>query len=381
MSTGGGQSTVTNVSEFKPPEYTQDQWRNYANGAQSVTDWLTTGPGHDLMTYTGANPFDSAGNWVGTDAQRVGQGQVANLNDMQNYAINNAYSQGTRGLYNSGVDGYLQNILNGAGTNYNFIANNEVNPYTDAINPYADQANPYVGTQNQYGGATNPAFEQMLSGMRTNAENTYNRTTGAQTDAAAAMGGAYGGSAYNELVGANQRGLQDSLNQQEASLRNTQYQRAGDYEQQRLNNALQYSDAGLNRATNAAESQLSRGYQGNEALYGRLNSDFNNMMGYEMAALGQMPAIASMQSGLNNQIANAGQLQNSYQQQVIDAIMGNQQQQLQAGLLPWDVWGSMLSRASGQGGSTLGTTAQSVSPWQTGIGLGLLGAGAYNAMR
>lgn len=69
--------------------------------------------------------------------------------------------------------------------------------------------------------ATNPGFKQ---GM-TDIADTYRTAIAPQTDAAFAKSGAYGGSAYNEAVGRNQRGLADSLNKYAGELYDTERNR------------------------------------------------------------------------------------------------------------------------------------------------------------
>lgn len=84
-------------------------------------------------------------------------------------------------------------IKNQAGTGY---INNAQNLNNDII------AGKYLDV------SSNPAFSQGLKDIK----QAYQTGTAAQTDAAAANSGAFGGSAYNELVGQNTKSYGDSLN-------------------------------------------------------------------------------------------------------------------------------------------------------------------------
>lgn len=372
MSGGGGSQTTT--QEFKAPTWATTgnmSWQNYMNGMNSAVDWLAN---PQNTTYNRRNPYTSAGSWQGSEQDLTDAGRVANFNDMQNYGRQKIVDNAQNPLFGSDINGYMRGILNGNGSNWN-VLQDWVNPFADAENPYATFENAAAGQQNRYGGETNPYFENMLKSQRTNAEDTYNRTTAANLDSMQAQDSAFGGSAFGEQRAANQRSLQDSLNQWEQGARNDQYGRAAGLEQQRLDQLYGATESGINRAAQGEESRLNRGLQGTENYYNRGMQDFQGMMGYEMNALGMIPQMAQTQGNLAQQIMGAGDSQRAYEQEVINAMRQAQQERMSAGLLPWDVWGNALQRASGQGGSTLTSMAQSVSPWTTAGGLGLLGAG------
>lgn len=67
----------------------------------------------------------------------------------------------------------------------------------------------------------NPGFQQALNDAKT----AYSTGTAAQTDAAAARSGAFGGSAHKEFVGQNQKAYADSLNRIAGDLYNQERSR------------------------------------------------------------------------------------------------------------------------------------------------------------
>jgi len=107
----------------------------------------------------------------------------------------------------------------------------------------------------------NPGFSQGLADIK----KAYSTGTAAQTDAAAARGGAFGGSAYNELVGQNNRAYGDSLNKFAGDIYNT--------ERGRQEAAMQFSPV-LNQAGYYNADRLSGVGAENQALnQAQINSD------------------------------------------------------------------------------------------------------------
>lgn len=83
------------------------------------------------------------------------------------------------------------------------------------------------GTSNPYGGM-DPFIQGVIDPSNKLITDAYSRGTAAQTDAAAAIHGAYGGSGYNTQVGANQRSLADSLAANTSGLLSGQYNKSAD---------------------------------------------------------------------------------------------------------------------------------------------------------
>lgn len=117
-----------------------------------------------------------------------------------------------------------QNLYNTGALNFQYYPGQTVAPqsqYTQqATNMLANRAmngSPLVNSaQNQLQSTINgdylditkaPGFQSALDSIT----NAYQRGTAAQTDAAYNKAGAYGGSAYNELTGANNKAFADSL--------------------------------------------------------------------------------------------------------------------------------------------------------------------------
>jgi hypothetical protein len=160
---------------------------------------------------------------------------------------------------------------------------------------------------------TNPGWQQGLTDIK----RAYATGTAAQTDAAAAKSGAYGGSAYNELVGQNQRSYADSLNN----------------------------------------------FAGN--LY---NQERNNQLG----VLGQSPQINAANYYGAGQLANVGATNENYQQDLINQAINDFNINQNA---PYDA----LQKYSGLIGGNLGSSSTSTSPIyrnRSGSALGGAAAGA-----
>ena len=213
-----------------------------------------------------------------------------------------------------------------AGDMMNQLATNGTPAGNAANNAIVNQAN---GTTNPYMG-NGPQFQGLLNGVNQNMTDAYQRGTAAQTDASMARQGAYGGSGYNELTAANNKALGQAIGNTDANLYYQNYQNSGNLYNQDQNRQLQAAGLGL----------ASQGVDQN--------------------------AI----NGLNN----IGNQQQGNTQNVLDAMQnyfGNSQQ---ANLIPSDIMGNALSRASGA--ST--TTTQSVpgsSGWTNALGAILAGMG------
>lgn len=384
---GGGGDTQTVTQKFEPPGYTQEgagSWQEYAKTIPGIMGWMWDNP--DQLTYNQPNPFNAKGEFIGTPEQATaGLGKVAQLNSAQKYASDKLFKGLDNGLFGinlgsdgpTGIDSYIVNLLNGAGGD----TRTWQNEYGPMANQYAGLQNASAGTENKYGGETNPAFEKMLQASRQSAEDSFGRTTGANLASAAAQQGAFGGSAFNEMQAANAGELNKNLNAQEQSQRAQQYNTAAGLEQQRLQNMFTGGESALGRQVGAEESRLGRAFQGNEADYQRQMQQFESNMQRQNQVLGMLPSISGMQTARTQAALGAGDVQRSYEQQVIDALMSSQQSGLAAHLMPFDIWGSMLSRASGQGGSSTLSQQSNTSPWQALLGAGLLGGGLYNTYK
>jgi hypothetical protein len=288
---GGGESTSNTVSEFKPPEYTREPWQNLVANATQLA-------GQGMPIYTGQT--------------------VAPLSQQSQAGIGQLTSLATQGspLYNAGQTN-LTGTLQG-----------------DFMNPYATAANPYIGN--------NPYLQQMIEQSNQGITDAFSRGTAAQTDRAAAMAHAFGGSGQLEAQQANAGTLGRILAQNTSGLLGQNYY-----------NSANLAEQGLNRAGGAVESERARQLQAAGMAPGYQSADIN--------------AIQAMMGG--------GDAVQNYQQQLLNAASGLFSQFQQAPWMLSDLLGSALSRASGGQGTTSSQIVQpGVSPWQALAGAG---AGAY----
>src|SRR6478609_874297 len=173
---------ISNTTTTGPPWLTPD-WQSYVQRTQN----LTNGP---LPTYGGPT--------------------VAPWNPQQQTA----------------ADMWTQFATNGTPTGN--AANSAIQTQSNGVaNPYATQTNAYQGN--------NPYLQQMVSGVNQNMSDAYARGTAAQTDAAAARGGAYGGSGYNELTAANNKAFGQALGNVDAGLYSQNYYNSGQLADNQLN--------------------------------------------------------------------------------------------------------------------------------------------------
>lgn len=197
------------------------------------------------------------------------------------------------------------------------------------MNPYATVANPYMGD--------NPYLQDMLKNSNDLISSNFAKGTAAQTDASAAQQGAFGGSAYNEKQNDNARTLAGSLAANTNNLLSANY-----------NQSANMAENALNRATGAYDNTQNRALQGAQVGLGQQAAD---------------------QSAFGQQLG-AGQYEQQYQQQLLNAALQNFQGQQQAPFSASDFLRNALLSASGVGG-----TNTSTGPGGSNL-MGLLGAGA-----
>lgn len=199
MSGGGGESNT--VSEFKPPDYTQDAWRQYVANAEG----LTAG---EMPRYQGQT--------------------VAGVNDQQQLA-------------NSML---INNALNGtaAGNEANSMLFLTMNGAFD--NPYATTLNPY-GSESQY-------LDDVITRSNNKISDAYARGTQGSLDRAHAlsrtMGSAQGQIAQSE----NDKVLAEQLAANTGNLLNQNYYANQGVAENQLNRASTALDAERNRQMQAA---------------------------------------------------------------------------------------------------------------------------------
>lgn len=283
MGGSGGQSSNTT---FSPPSYTTDAWKQYVN--QGVQQSQTPYQGYQGQTIAGLSPEQQSGFDLTT--------QVATNSTPDVLAMRN-------NLTNTASGNYLQ----GAGANP-FSSRG----YTDAV--INDNAN--------------------------NMASAYRTGTAAQTDAAAGLNGAFGGSAYRQQVAGNEGAFANSVGQM-----------ANQY---RLQNA-----------------QLG-------------SQNFENERNRMVSASGLAPQMQGMDLQAGQALTGVGDAYRQYNQDLLNQGQSawNQQQ-----LYPYqqlDNLGNVLARASGNvaGGSTATSTNNyQASPFASLLGLGATGYGLYSAFK
>ncbi len=319
---GGGTNTVTSTQEFRPPSYIT---QGGPNGSNLWSDYVNNVTNNASQPYT-PNPNQ----------------QTADLNNTQRSGLDMAISIGRDGTpignqASQSVMGMLQN----GGQDAPGLSSN----VQSGTNPYAG-ANPYL--------------EGMINNTADLMNRQYQQGTQAQQNAAAARGGAFGSSAYQQMFDQGQAGLASSI----GNMAN-QY-RMGDYTTQQG-----LSENALNR--NVGTQEYNQGQK-----QGAYNQNQQNMLGAAGLAGGQL-----YQNDVNGarMVTGAGDAINAYQQQTLDDQNNawNAQQQY-----PWQMLqnvGGALSQASGTSGSSSYTTqGQGGAPsWLSGLlGGGALGLGALN---
>lgn len=307
MGGGGGQQSVT--QEFKPPEWTQAGWKG---SVQS---------GIDLAN----RPYEQSG-----------LPQVSPWNDYQMAASQLAYGLATEGTP-------MGNAANGAF--YNIASGNMANPYADPLASLANQDNPYFGED-----LTN----KVIANNTQNMADAYAAGTAANTDAQAAMAGAFGGSGHQQQVTANNAAFAKQVGQMADQTRQNQQQVSlGAW-----NQGLQNKMAAL---------------QGAGGLYGQ---DVQNMLA---GAQGGLAGNADYRQNLQG-LMGAGNSMNNYVQQLLGQYNNQWSTQQNYDAAQLDYLQNVLGRASGSYGNT-SSTQPGMSNLAGLLGLGAGAAGMYSLFK
>ena len=295
----GGGGSQTQTQEFKPPEYTQGDWQAFLNGARTLSQ----------------KPYEQSG-----------LPQLAPWNDFQDTSA--------RLMYDKALYGTPQgNAANAAFTN--IASGNLANPYADPLASLADQNNPYFGQQ---------YTDDLIAKTNQEMTDSFAAGTQANSDAQAAMAGAYGGSGHQQQTAANAGALAKQIANANAGIRNQQQQVSMGAWNQGLANKM----AAL---------------QGAGGLYG---ADVQNMLAGAQGGLAGAQAYNQDIQGL----MGAGNSMNNYVQQLLGQY--NNQWATEQGYDQTmnDLYGNALSRASGSYYNSTGT-----QPGMSNLA-GLLGLGA-----
>lgn len=295
----GGGGSQTQTQEFKPPSYTEGDWQAYLNGTRALSQ----------------KPYEQSG-----------LPQLAPWNDFQDASA--------RLMYDKALYGTPQgNAANAAFTN--IASGNLANPYADPLASLADQNNPYFGQQ---------YTDDLIAKTNQEMTDSFAAGTQANSDAQAAMAGAYGGSGHQQQTAANAGALAKQIANANAGIRNQQQQ----VSMGAWNQGLQNKMAAL---------------QGAGGLYG---NDVQNMLQGAQGGLAGAQAYNQDIQGL----MGAGNSMNNYVQQLLGQY--NNQWATEQGYDQnmYDLYGNALSRASGSYYNSTGT-----QPGMSNLA-GLLGLGA-----
>lgn len=252
MSGGGGDTTVMNKTEL--PE----AYRPYA------LDLLNKGAGLSSQLMSGERQFPQ---W---NVKQV----IPDWNEHQILGLdlaNRTAQRQTEGMQTADVGNLaLRNQMNGMYRN----SPAATNPYTDMF--VEPSKNPYLGMDNAY-------LNQVIGKAQGDVVDQYRRGTAAQTDAAFARSGAFGGSAHNERMSANEQTLADALGN--------------------ISNQMRYADFGaqrgleeaaIDRSVGAQQQDLQRNAGLRQAQIGLTNQNVQADLGRSLQASGQTPGMAAL---------------------------------------------------------------------------------------
>lgn len=242
MGSGGGGSppatqTVTQTQQL--PAYAQPYAEDLLSRASALSNQAYT-------PYTGQRIAGLNGD------------QVAGLGMTENQAINGFQGQGDLGnLYQATVRG-------------------------DFLNP---NSNPYL--------------QGVVRQANNDITNSYSTGTAAQADKAAAMSGAFGGSAYNQLVQGNQKTLADSL----ANATNNVYAQNYANERGLQNSAMQFAPTMQNLGYNDAQKLMAAGDIRRSLTQDQLNNQYGDWLAAKNQPFANLDVLAK---GLAASVGNAG---------------------------------------------------------------------------
>jgi hypothetical protein len=217
MCGGGGGTTSTN--EFKPPEYTQQGWKDYLSGAQATA-------ANGLTPYGGQT--------------------VADMTPMQ-----------TQGLQ------MLSDFTTQGSPERQMVGSSVENLTSGAMNPYAAAANPYMGS--------NPYQDQMINNSNSKITQDYIKGTAAQNDSAFARSGAFGGSAYADKTAQNEQGLAGALAANTNNILKQGYDQSAQLAEQGLNRGQQGWQQGVQNQVSGATLGLQQQGADQSAIQAMIN--------------------------------------------------------------------------------------------------------------
>jgi hypothetical protein len=325
MSTSGGSNAATSMGQWS--DSIAPFWANALSWGQGLTQQTNPdgSPGFgQYKPYTGATQGlrDNNGQWF---ASNPGQ-RIAGLTGDQLAAAGNTttFLNQLKNPYeavNSAID-QTTGTLNG-----DYLSGSKANPYASAENPYS---------------GFGPYFDNVEKSGMNDITNAYNQGTAADTTRMFNLSGAFGGSAHQNAVANNQAALGKTLSNYDQQMRNDQY-----------NRSAQLQEQGYNRGSQNFQNE--RGNQMNMVGAG------NGQQGLALQRAQAQMGIGDMFRGYNQDLLNQGYGDFTDQ--------SNQQYKM------LDIMSGLLGRASGGMSPSFTQTSSgySASPYSQLIGAGLLG--------
>lgn len=311
-SSGGSSST----QQFTPPSYTVEGWKDYMNRAQDLS----------------AKPYEYYGGQTVADFSPQ---QLAGMDIITQSALKGSPdTMAARGLATDTARGmYL-------GTNPYFGEQSGLGQ--TAAGSYLT-ANPYLSAD---------ANNRVINDTATNMAQAHRLGTAAQTDAAFARQGAFGGSAYDQMIQQNASTLSNSVGQ--------------------MANQARLGQQGLQ----SQAYQNERGLMQNAGLAGAADYQGERSLMQGAIPYGLQGQALDFQAG--QALTGVGDIERQMSQDLLNQGLQAWNQQQQYPFMQLDQLGNALARTSGNvaGGSTSTlNTPYSASPFASLLGAGLAGYG------
>lgn len=313
MSGGGGGTSGSNTTE--PWGHTKEQWIDVLNQGASL--YSTPYIQNPYMQV--ANPSDGTQLYETMATQRASLG-APDLNAAR---------------------GFSQDLSNGAYMGQSPGSNANVQ---SARNAYAGQ---------------NSYLDQMIANNAEDMTTGFQNGTAAQNDALAAMGGAFGGTGWQQKQTADAGALAKQIGNMATQNRFQDYTTQQGLSEAAINRDTANDQWNLTQQQNAYGGDMAARLQGGQ-LAGSLAQD-------DWAGIN-----AARQMGLD---------QNAYQQTLLDKQSQNWSQQMAYPYQQLSGMAELLSRASGYGSSSVTSNPYQTSNLATGAGLLGMGAGLYGALK
>ena len=428
---GGGSSGGSGETRYNWNDNMAPRWDQVLNVAGDYAD----------------NPYQQ---YDGQRIAGINADQNLGMSAIRNFALNSG-SPATRA-----ANGQLQQTLQG-----DYLTGDLANPYSGEANPWQDASaqigqnefmdqfqnpyneasneftglqsmqNPYGGMQtspgfNQYGG-DNPHFRGVMQQGMQDITTAHQQGAQANTNRMAAMSGAFGGSAHQQMIQNDQAGLDKTLSQYAQGMQNTQYDRSAGLEEGMLGRNFQgqmfdrgignqdYENA-LNRAYQSQEGQIGRGFgsmesdiarrfggaesainrdlqnqqfdkgqgaQMYEALLNRGSGNYENERNRQLGAVGGGQNEQALALQRYNSLVGTGDVQRGYEQDLLNQQYNDWQEQSNYPRAQLDYLTGLYGRAQGgmSPNSTVTQSGYGASPFSSVLGAGLMGYGLMNGGR